>query len=85
MSTENPTCVVMRGINKKTCHMCGVFNIEWLKQILPCASPVPFEVKNKSWFGVLNVLALMVKDWTILREASYAILAESNGVTWHSV
>ncbi|CAK9015600.1 unnamed protein product [Durusdinium trenchii] len=36
-------------------------------------------VKNKSWFGILNVLALMVKDWSILREASHAILQESAG------
>ena len=38
------------------------------------------QVKNKSWFGVLNVLSLMVKDWAILREASSAILSESGGV-----
>lgn len=36
-------------------------------------------VKNKSWFGVLNVLSLMVKDWAILREASNAIMTESGG------
>ena len=37
------------------------------------------EVKNKSWFGVINVLHLMVKDWAILREASNAIMEESGG------
>lgn len=31
-------------------------------------------MKNKSWFGVLNVLKLMLNDWAILREASVAIL-----------
>ncbi|CAK9021484.1 unnamed protein product [Durusdinium trenchii] len=36
-------------------------------------------VKNKSWFGILNVLALMIQDWSILRAASEAILEESNG------
>ena len=33
------------------------------------------KVKNKSWFGVLNVLRLMVQDWAVLRVASEAIIA----------
>lgn len=37
------------------------------------------QVKKKSWFGVLNILTVLVKDWCILREASNAILAESHG------
>ena len=40
---------------------------------------IAFQVRNKSWFGVLNVLTLMCKDWTVLREASNAIMAMSNG------
>ena len=43
-----------------------------------CASATA-QVRNKSWFGVLNVLTLLVRDWTVLREASSAILFESNG------
>jgi hypothetical protein len=43
-----------------------------------CASATA-QVRNKSWFGVLNVLTLLVRDWTVLREASSAILLESNG------
>lgn len=37
------------------------------------------EVKNKSWFGILNVVVLMLADWAILRESAIAIMEESNG------
>ncbi len=37
------------------------------------------QVKNKSWFGILNVLVLMLGDWAILRESAIAIMEESKG------
>ena len=43
------------------------------------------QVKNKSWFGILNVLSLMLNDWTILREASIAIMQGSRGTAPQSV
>lgn len=38
------------------------------------------QVKQKSWFGILNVLKLMLKDWAVLREASVGIMEVSGGV-----
>lgn len=37
------------------------------------------KVKNKSWFGVLNVVVLMLSDWCLLRESAVAMMAESQG------
>ncbi|CAE7631480.1 unnamed protein product, partial [Symbiodinium sp. CCMP2456] len=36
--------------------------------------------KNKSWFGCLTCFKMLLRDWTVLREAARAVVVESNGM-----
>ncbi|CAE7232718.1 unnamed protein product [Symbiodinium sp. CCMP2592] len=36
--------------------------------------------KNKSWFGCLTCFKMLLRDWTVLREAARAVVVESNGL-----
>ncbi|CAE7811014.1 unnamed protein product [Symbiodinium sp. CCMP2592] len=36
--------------------------------------------KNKSWFGCLTCFKMLLRDWTVLREAARAVVVESAGM-----
>lgn len=41
---------------------------------------VASQVKNKTFFGMVKIFGEVLGDWTILREASLAIMEESRGL-----
>lgn len=41
-------------------------------------TPMP-QVKNKTFFGMVLIFNQILQDWSILREASLAVMLESKG------